>query len=765
MWLKTVLLIAFLFQLVSLASAAEIVAMRAYDHKEFHRLTLIISQDVVFTAEKGDESLVLKLRELAVKPLKELPSTEAIKVRSFRQATDEAGAYAALEVAMPAGSTVKQTIKAGPFRLILDIYPPAGYAGKKETTPQVKAALMEQDASMVLAFNDSWRWVYRKKIIDTLRADLYADGAAEAFRASLGLDAIDSIAVETQAAGHIAALKSKGREADADLLGEVMRFYSSGQETGLENSLRGSSNKNIKGLGYFLLAEYYEKKGFFPEASGYYTLAGRSAKDSLGPLVMFRKARLVFFNHKYSEAKGLFKKALDAGYTDARGWLATTCIIKGELDLAWSTFIGLRTSGELDPVTSLGLADMLLVKGKYQEARFIFASMRTRYPKEGLLSTYLVLREADAYFLEGKRSEAVDLYTRTKEKLKGEPWAIATLSLADAYFVIATREEMEKAEKMYAAIASGGFEGSAIANMRLVASRMALGRHSKAYDVIKNFHAKYPTSPLRQDMNRVSSALFYSWIDSLIAKEEHLEAVKLYTETPLTVPFGKKAEVSLKIGRSCKELGLLSEAVRHLDIAVKIGDGATAEEAMLLLAGIYLDQNDGNGAGRLMKAFGNRFPRTKRTAEVEMLAARLAFINRDYQKSAGLSAGSDAALIAMKADSLSRTGKAKEATQNFENAARTYSDAGEKDAASSAWLRSADSRFSSGDYRGAAEAYRKGMDSAGKDDKSWALYRLARCYSNLGMKDEEAAAQKELKAMGGEFGAWSEKIFEKAKSL
>ncbi len=766
MWLKTMLLIAFLLSFASLAEAAEVVAMRAYDHKEFHRLTLIISQDVVFTAEKGDEKLVLKLRELSVKPLKELPSTEAIKVMSFRQSTDEAGAYAALEVAMPAGSTVKQTIKAGPFRLILDIYPPAGYARKKEMAPQVKVALMEQDASAVLAFNDSWRWVYRKKMIDTLRADLYSDGAAEAFRASLGFDAIDSIAVETQAAGHIARLKGNGREDDAALLSEVMRFYSSGQETGLENTLRGASNKTIKGLGYFLLAEHYEKKGFFPEASGYYTLAGRSAKDSLGKLVMFRKARLVFFNHKYSEAKDLFKKALDAGYTDARGWLATTCIIKGELELAWDTFVGLRTSGELDPVTSLGLADMLLVKGKYQEARFIFASMRARYPKEGLLSIYLVSREADAYFLEGKRREAIDLYTKTKEKLKGEPWAIATLSLADAYFVIATREEMERAEKMYLAIASGGFEGSAIANMRLVASRMALGRHSQAYEVIKNFHAKYPTSPLRQDMNRVSSALFYSWIDSLIEKEDHLGAVKLYTETPLTVPFGKKAEVSLKIAKSCRKIGLLSEAVRHLDIAVKIGDGATAEEAMLLLAGIYLDQNDGNAAGRLMKAFGNRFPRTKRTADVERLAARLAFINKDYQKSAGLSSdGGNAALISMKADSLSKTGKPKEATQNFENAARTYSDAGETDAASNAWLRSADSRFSSGDYRGAAEAYRKGMDSAGKDDRSWALYRLARCYANLGLKDEEAEAQKELKAMGGEFGEWSEKIFEKAKSL
>jgi hypothetical protein len=33
------------------------------------------------------------------------------------------------------------------------------------------------------------------------------------------------------------------------------------------------------------------------------------------------------------------------------------------------------------------------------------------------------------------------------------------------------------------------------------------------------------------------------------------------------------------------------------------------------------------------------------------------------------------------------------------------------------------------------------------------------------MKDKEAEALKELKALGGDFGPWSEKIFEKAKSL
>jgi len=113
-WLRTILLIAFLLPFASFAEAAEIVAMRAYEHKEFHRLTIIMSQDITFTAEKADERIVLKFRELSVKALKELPGTEAIKVKSFRQEKDHEGVYGALEVAMPAGSSVKQTIKTGP---------------------------------------------------------------------------------------------------------------------------------------------------------------------------------------------------------------------------------------------------------------------------------------------------------------------------------------------------------------------------------------------------------------------------------------------------------------------------------------------------------------------------------------------------------------------------------------------------------------------------------------------------------------------------
>ena len=746
--------------------------MRAYEHKEFHRLTIIVSQDITLTADKEDERVVLRMRDIIVKPLKELPGTEAIKVRNFRQESDPEGEYASLEVSIPPGSKVTQTVKAGPFRVILDVYPPPGYGKKAELDPHMKAVLMEQDASRVFAFNDSWRWVYRKKVVDSLRAGMYSDGSAEAFRASFNMDVRDRNSAISAFNVVISKLKSESRGHEAHALASVMDFYTNeGQASAVENELRALSDPVIKAFGYFILAERFEKRGFFPEASGYYTLAAKISKNAeFKSLAAFRKARLLFFDHKYSEAKDRFKSALDAGYTEAKPWLANSCIIKGELDLAWQTFGSLeKGAADLDPISTLGLADMHLVKGNFQEARYIYATLKARYPNEAFVSVYLLLKEGDAYFLEGKRKEAIELYSRTKEKLKGEPWAAASLSLADAYYVMATREELEKAEKIYEMVSNGSFDASAITHMRLITTRMALGRFREAYEDMARFQSRYPTSPLRQDMLRVSSTLFYGWVNSLILKEDHLGAVKLYTESRMSMPFGKKAEMSLKMGRSFHALGLFNEAVKQFDTAVKIGGGEIAEEAMLLLASTYLDQSDTNSAGRLIKAFGTRFPKSKRLSEIERLSARLAFTNKDYAKSALVanSAG-DPALASMKAASLARTGNAREASVNFESAARTYSGKGEKEAASAAWLSGADARFASGDYKGAADAYKKGLEAADQKDtdaRSWALYRLAASYSRLGMKDSEEEALKELKALGGEFGAWSEKIHEKPKSL
>lgn len=770
-WLKTILFIALTLSFATVLDAAELVAMRAYEHKDYHRLTIIISEDVPLTAVKEDERVILKIRELAPKALKELPRTDVIIVKGMKGEADVNGPYSALEVAIPAGSKVVQTVKAGPFRVILDVYPPPGFGSKKTLDPHMMAVLLEQDASRVMAFNDSWRWVYRKKVVDMMRQDLYDPSSAEAFRAAIGLDARDRNTVSVEGAKAVMRLKSEGQTGDAALLDAIMHFYSGNSgPLEFENALRASKASIVKGLGHFLLAEHFERKGFFPEASGYYTLAaGTVKKGPLRALSVFRKARLLFFDHKYSDAKESFKKAVEEGYADAAPWLANTLIIRGEVDPAWELMKNLKPSGETDPVTRLGLADMQLLKGNFQEARFQFASMRSRYSKDGFIGSYLLMREGDTYFLEGKRVEAMDLYSKSKEKLKGEPWAIVSLSLADACFVVGTREALEKAEKIFESVALGTYEGSVIVNLRLIATRMAIGRYREAYEDVKRFHASYPTSPFRQDVNRLSQSLFYGWIDALVTKGDHIGAVKLFSETTLSVPFGKKAEVSLKIAKSYKALGLLREAAGNLDTVIKIGTEPMAEEAMLLLANIYLDQNDIGSAERLMKAFATRFQKTKKTAEKELVYARMAFAKKDYSASSAFNGSpGDAAIASMRADSLAKTGRPKEASAAFESAARIHGERGEDLAAKNAWLRSADAKFATGDFKGAAEAYGIGLKMAGasdREDRSWALYRLAKCYSNLNMKEKEAEALKELKAQGGEFSQWSEKIFEEARSL
>jgi hypothetical protein len=83
--LKIMIFMALIFPYASTVLAAEIVAMRAYEHKEFHRLTIIVSDDITLNADKEDERVVLRMRGLTVKPLKDLPGTEAIKVRTFRR--------------------------------------------------------------------------------------------------------------------------------------------------------------------------------------------------------------------------------------------------------------------------------------------------------------------------------------------------------------------------------------------------------------------------------------------------------------------------------------------------------------------------------------------------------------------------------------------------------------------------------------------------------------------------------------------------------
>jgi len=752
------------------ADAAEIVAIRASQQKDFHRLTIIFSEEIPVEVDKKGEKLLVRMRELETAKLTHIPATDIIKVKGLTKTHDPSGDISTIEALVTEGSTVKHSSRPGPFRLIIDVYPASSLVLRREgTRPGEESHLLHPDAAGLVAFNDSWRWLYRKKAVEILKQELYRAPLTSVFRVvpGISLNNADSIVKGLQNAS--SSYAAQGKSANAAVLKAIADFYSnSTTHTELEAILRANSS-DFSTLAYFVMGDHFERKGFYPEAAGYFTRAIGDKENALRPEALFRRGRLFYFDEKFGDAKDWFKRSLDEGHKEAGIWLANTALIKGEMELAWPMYKEhVRAIEELDPVTRLSVADTYLTRGTWQEARYSYAAIRARYPKQEFIETFLTLKEGDALLAEGKLDEAALLYGRTKEKLKGEEWAIATLSLADAWFSSDNAENLLKAEKLYGSVAGGNFIGSEIARMRLASTRIRLGKFEEAYGDITRFGARYPVSPVRQDMDKLSSVLFYEWLDSLYRKGDHVAALKLFLETPLSIPFGKKADIYLKIGTSSMETGLKSEAVSMLDNAAKMGAPQAAEEAMLLLARVYLSQNDTGSAERMLRAFKTRFPRSGKRAEIAELEARIAFEMGEHARVAGYSGTADPELMVMKAESVYRSGRAKEAALLFEKAAVSLNAKGSLRAAARAYARYADVLFDINDFDRAARGYRQAvnlLDAADKEEMSWALYRIVQCFSRLGREAEKKAALKELKDAGGEISPWSEKIFKEAARL
>ncbi len=738
------------------AYAAEIVAMRASQQKDFHRLTIIFSEEIPVEVDFKGERILIRMRELETSKLAHTPATDYIRVKGLTADNDKTGKLSTIEVSVSEGATVKHSSRPGPFRVIIDVYPPSSLLSRKEgARPRDESRLLEPDAKRLIAFNDSWRWLYRKKAIDILKQELYMAPLTSPFRIVPGvaLTGADSIAKGLQGAS--AAQKEPQ---NAVVLRAIADFYSEKmQHTELETVVRANQS-DYTSLALFIIGDHFERKGFYPEAAGYFTRASAGQENALRPDALFRRGRLLYFEEKFADARDWFKRSLDAGYKDAGVWLANTAIIKGEMELAWPMYKEhVRDIEELDPISRLSVADTYLTRGAWQESRYAYASIRARYPKQEFLETFLTLKEGDALLAGGKLEDAATLYGRTKEKLKGEEWAISTLSLADAWFSSGKAEDLLKAEKLYESVARGG-----------AAARIRLGKFEEAYKDVTGFATKYPVSTVRQDIDKLSSVLLYEWLDSLYRKGDHVAALKLFLETPLSIPFGKKADIYLKLGTSSMEAGLSSEAVSMLDSAAKMGAPQVAEEAMLLLVRVYLSQRDTGAAERQLRAFRTRFPKSAKKAELAEIEARIAFEKGEHAEVVRYSGPADPELMVMKAESVYKSGSLRQAAALFEKAALALNAKGYVRAAARAYTRYADASFDINDFDRAAKGYRLSvglMEANDKEERSWALYRMAQCFSRLGRDAEKKAALKELKETGGELSPWSERIFKEAAGL
>ncbi|MCL4872438.1 tetratricopeptide repeat protein [bacterium] len=745
--------------------AAEIIAIRASEQDDFHRLTLVFSEKVDTDVSRKGDKLFVRMRDIRAGVMNNFPSTGFFKVNGLSRGSDPSGVFATLELQVTQGSVVRHSVQSGPFRLMVDVYPPSApeekdYEDKRRTT--VDDQFLKPHPSKLIAFNDSWRWVYRNKAVEILKAELYGDPVSGAFRAVLGLKPGDDKFLE-EAAKAASEHGKKGEHGKAGALSAIIDF--TGGKTAppeLDTALRSNPDPLYSRLGYFVLGDHFERKGFYPEAAGKFTRASEGEDNPIKGEALFRKARIHFFERKYAEAKELFRASLQAGYEGSGIWLANTALIKGEIESAWTLYRENASSGAgLDSVSRLSLADMHLTRGDYAEARRIYREISAGYPADGFMGVFLSLKEGDTLLAEGREKEALHLYIGAKGRFTGEEWAMATLSLADAYYLSGEAGQLEEAERLYGAVAAGGFAASEITALKLLSARIRLGKFEDGYASFKTFNGRYPLSIYRQDMGLLSSVLFYEWMDSLYKKGDHLAVVKLFLDVPLSAPFGKKAETYLKVGRSCMAEGLRNEAVNLLDNAVKLGSGQVVEEAMVALIRVYIEQKDTGSAERMLKAFRTKHPVNGRAAEIRELETLIAFEKGEYERVSREKPANGPEAVLMKAESSYRAGKTDQSIPLFESAANGFKADGNVSEASRSLLKSADALFEAGKFAKAAEGYRRAighMDEEENADRSWALYRMAQCYGRLGRADDKAAALKELEALGGELAPWSDAI-------
>lgn len=768
--LSTILWLAILV-LPAYAAEVGITEIRTGVHEQFHRFVVELPSRVKYKVDRSGTDVTLTMLKVSTGyPAEKFPSTEYIRVKALKAAKDGAIDAARLELVVAEGVTVKQTNWTEPFRIVFDVYPGSETKALVSQTGEGASGVSHEDflkaAQRTVTFNSGWRWVYRKEVMKTLSRETATNEAVieKVFKSELGLGGSGTAELLREAGELITSMESMDApEGTLEVLRTIREFYANESDpVAFEATLRLNSDSGFTDLGRFLLGDYYERKGFIPEANGYYS---KVIRDKTGRLIdsaaFFQRARLFFKAHKYEEAKKQFEKAGASGFPGSDIWMADTLMIKGELQRSWEIFSSVKDTDALDPVSLMSLGDMYIAKGNYEGAQAVFEKLRHIYVKDQLLTTFFALKSGDALLAEGRKKEAEESYLKIKRMLKGQEWTLAALSVADSLALGNDTKDLEEAANLYARVVDSGYLGSEITHLSLAKTLSRLGRYTEAMAEIEKFSKAYRTSKYKIDLQELTGKVVLGWIDDLYAKGEYAAVVEVGTRYGRYIPFGKKAESYLKLGKSFVASGIYTDAIESLDSASKIGNETVAEDAMMELGRVYLRQRDTASTERLYKAFLVRFPKTRYAEEVKKILLKVAFIVKQYSEVASMNSYAEPESVYLKARSLAELGKYAPAVRLFEKAASGFKAKGDIKKASAAYIGAADARYSLGYFDVALKSYGTAvaMLDDGDEDKSWARYRMAQCYSKLKREKDLRNAVTELTKSKGVYGRWAEPIF------
>jgi len=634
----------------------------------------------------------------------------------------------------------------------------------------------------VAAFNNGWRWEYRKKVVSAIsdtQSGIYSN-VLRALGEKLGLeDGTGPVQLTAELTALVADYETGEQSGKAEVLKGIIPFFQgSGDVEVMDALLRKYAYTGFTRLGRFVEGAYYEQKGFIPEALAYYNMTVVGSEDEYLPEPFtnaiiaeanFRMGVVYFMDYRMDEAAGYFKTASQQGNRSARKWLANTLLVKG------LTKDAARIYSEVDPddpVTKMSLADISVLEGDYDTARDYYSALSEEFSGDALVSAYFMIRVADTYQIEGRIDDANLRYKVARDNLGGEGRAMASLAMAEILIGSDDREAYRDALRYYGTVAEGNYIGTEEAYLMSARLHMQLGDNSMAIALLDKMGRLFPMGELRFDADRTRGEITLKWLDKLASIGDDEGFAKVFLTYEPYIPFGKKSKAYIQAGRAFLKLGFTTDAVKVLNSLVKMGEGEHLEEAMILLIKGYLAQEDIESADRLAMFFKATFPGTRFKERYARLLTEINYKKGEYKKVVNSGEvkrradwdNSDEMMVV--ASSFFRLGKYKKAEERYRRAAELLAEAQKNKKLADACMGVAESSFMQGRYKESIRFYRCAAELSKSEDKdgssidsSWAMYRLAESNFRMGKSLEGTEALDSLERIDRKMAEWGKYLF------
>ncbi len=761
----------------------DIAATRAGVHRGFHRLVIELRRKAGYRIKKTETTLEIDVINVDSHGFGGgFAGTSFFRLKRISTISKDGKPHTIFSLALDGPARIRGKTFEKPYRIIVDMYPEKskkhlvkkkkpvrkGVGNKvvsKKTTGNKSYGKSSHGAlkKRAFAFNEGWRWIYRKMAVERLKESFYGnlpDHGLEMLREYIPVKGAEAWADGMEAGAYVKTLAKHGDAAGAATLkGIIILIKKEADPADVEREIIKTPENNFAPLARFLLASAYEREGLYPEAAAYYAMAYEAktvkmlrARAALG------RGRVLFFSGHVADSLKWFERAQQEGSKEAAGWLAGGRLVKGEFRSAWSGFR--RLGPTQDPLALMGLGDMKMRRGDYGGAGLIFKGLKSRFRKDAFLGPFFAIREADAMLAAGLVKEGVSAYSSIKKSAHGEGLAMADMALADYYsFEVALPL---KAKSLYGEVARSRTKGSGEAFIRLAEVLERLKEHGEAMKTLDKIAPENILTARRETAGFLRSKIAYNWIKDLYTEKKWLELAIVNYRYSGTITFGKRAVNYLRVGEALMRLGLTPDAVKALDRAVKIGSKDIKVKAVLLLARLYLEQRDGMAAGNLLEDLKASSPEVTRTHLWQDYYMEAQFLKGRFKDVIRLSRQrDDGRLVLMRAAAYRGLGMWDEAVKTYSRAIALFKKNKDRKGLMAAETGYGDSRFVSHEFSEAIEAYSSAAEMAAKvstPTENWLHYRLSLSYAGAGMRDKAINAVRELKRSERSYGDWAEAL-------